>query len=110
MMLPFVVLAIIQVLDVAVHVATGQIEPVRLASNAVLLLGAGAAMITRTHASTLLLAAGAAYLALNMLFLAQHGLVNPTTDALRIPLFGFVVGSLLSALWLRRRLADPQQS
>ncbi|MEO1677286.1 MAG: hypothetical protein AAFU80_03915 [Pseudomonadota bacterium] len=101
---PLVVLALVQGLDVFVHVVTGQIEPIRIASNLILIVGAGAAVLVPTRSGVLLLLAGTIYLVLNGAFVAQHGLINPTTGALRAPLFGFVVASLLLATWLRRRL------
>ena len=96
----------LQMLDVAVHVATGQVEPLRLLSN--LVIGAGASawvFVPALRGPTLLWASGAVYLGLNGLFLAREGLVNPTTEALRIPLFAFVLLSLLLLAWLRRARA-----
>ena len=52
----------------------------------------------------ILLGASGVYLAMNILFLVQFGLVNPNTGGLRVPLFVFVFGSLALAAWQLRRL------
>lgn len=97
----------LQVLDVLVHVATGQIEVIRIISNTVLSAGAVAAVLAPKRSSPLLLLAAIIYTALNVAFLAQHGLVNPATEALRVPLFVFVTVSVLLAAWLARTLRTP---
>lgn len=104
-LIPLALLIALQVLDLVVHVATMQIEPLRIASNGVISIGAIAgALVSGSRArSTFFLAAGL-YLMLNLLFLAQHGLVNPSTDGLRLALFVFVAGSLGLTYWLQRRL------
>lgn len=94
----------LQALDVILHIATGQFEPIRILSNAVLVAGAVAGVVVTPRSTPLLVVAGGLYLALNAVFVLQHGLVNPATDALRLPLFVFVAGSLVLAAWLGRRV------
>ena len=104
-LIPLVLLIVLQILDVVVHVATQQIEPIRITSNAVLSAGALAAVLLAVSASRFAIPlAVTAYLVLNLLFLAQHGTVNPTTEALRLPMFVFVLGSLGLSHWLRLRI------
>ncbi|MEW9918647.1 hypothetical protein AB2B41_03475 [Marimonas sp. MJW-29] len=94
----------LQGLDVLVHVATGQFEPLRVASNSVIAIGAILFTSATRGRTTVALGAGLAYIALNALFLVQHGIVNPDTGAVRLPLFGFVLGSLVLLVWLVQRL------
>lgn len=104
LLLPLGLLGAWQLLDVAVHVATGQVEPLRIASNVIILVGAfAAARLAPPQADRMLFAAGGIYVALNVLFVAQYGLINPATDALRIPLIGFVLASLVLLTWQRAR-------
>ncbi|MEO1071588.1 MAG: hypothetical protein AAFX77_04885 [Pseudomonadota bacterium] len=102
-MLPVVCLIGLQALDALVHVATGQVEPIRLSASA--LIGLGGVLIVGVKARPGLIAslAGMTYLALNLVFLAQHGLVNPATETIRVPLFVFVMGSLGLLAWTRHR-------
>ena len=103
-LLPLLLLGGLQALDILLHALTGGVEPVRLASNIIIGLGAIAAVFAPPQrAVALLFSGGVIYLVLNLAFLVQHGLVNPATDAFRSPLFGFVAGSLLLAAWLARR-------
>ncbi|MEO0999931.1 MAG: hypothetical protein AAFW69_04920 [Pseudomonadota bacterium] len=103
MIIPLAALVVVQALDVLLHVVTGQIEPIRIASNLILVAGAFAAMRAAGRARLLIAGAVLVYVLLNAVFLGQNGLVNPATEALRIPLFAFVIGSVALALWLERR-------
>ena len=96
---PLILQLVLQALDVLLHVATDQLEPVRVASNLILGLAVFIAARPGRFARSLILVASGAYLALNILFLVQYGLANSNTGGLRIPLFGFVVGSLVLAGW-----------
>lgn len=100
-----VALVVLQIADVVIHVATGQIEPLRIASNVVILAGSLGAGLGFRNPKVSLLIASVAYLALNIAFLARHGVVNPATESFRSPLFGFVVVSLLLNASLYRSLA-----
>lgn len=106
-MLFFYLLAGWQALDVAVHVATDQIEPIRILSNLLILTSVGTARRLPSARHLVLLGGGFAYLALNLVFVAQHGLVNPDTGQMRGALFAFVIVSL-GLLWLLARRAPPQ--
>lgn len=103
--LPMGLLISLQILDVIVHVATQQIEPLRIASNIVMIIAAlaGVRLAGSTSRAVLFLAAGL-YSVLNLAFVFQHGLANPSTGALRVPFIAFVVASLVIAYWLCRRL------
>ena len=103
--IPLGLLIALQILDIVVHVATMQVEPIRVTSN--LIITAGAILVflnTGEKPRMVITLAAAAYLLLNLLFLAQHGLLNPSTEALRTALFLFVFLSMALVYWSRRRL------
>ena len=103
--IPLGILVALQFLDLIVHVATLQIEPIRITSNAVIITGAVAGVLSiGTKPRLAVVLTGAVYLILNSIFLVQHGAINPSTDALRLPFFVFVAGSLAVAYWISRRL------
>lgn len=84
-------LALLQILDILLHGATNQLEPLRVTSNLIILgwlaLISSGRFKTRRAA---LLAAGS-YLALNLIFLALNGVTNPAQGGeLRITLFVLV--------------------
>ena len=103
-MLFYALLSIWQIVDIAIHFANDQIEPLRILASVLILLAATTAGQLASLRSPILLGAGFAYLALNLVFLAQHGLINPETETLRLPLFVFVLVSLV-LLWLIGRRA-----
>jgi len=91
---------VIQLIDVAVHVATGQAELIRILSNVI--IGGWAVWslsgVARVRGAGL--AAVAAYLGLNLAFLAMNGLTNPAQgDAPRVTLFVLVGLTTALALW-----------
>lgn len=102
LLLPLALLVALQAIDIAVHVATGQIEVLRILSNLVIVAGVGLA--GRMQAPVWALCGALGYLGLNALFLVLFGLINPTTDSLRVPLFGFLALSLMLAAWVYRRV------
>ncbi|NUM44824.1 MAG: hypothetical protein HUU38_08950 [Anaerolineales bacterium] len=100
-------LALLQIVDLLLHAATGQLEPLRVTSNLIILLwlvlGAFGKLKTRRAA---LLATGS-YLALNLLFLALNGVTNPAQGGeLRITLFVLVALSTVLAGFLAYRIKD----
>ena len=94
-------LIVAQLLDVLVHVAVGQLEPVRMLANAFLVGGATDAVVGSRRALALGLG-GLLYLLLNLWFVWQEGLINPATESLRLPLVAFVGVSLGLTLWMSR--------
>lgn len=74
------VIAIIQIVDIFIHVATNQVEPIRITSNIIILLWLAMVFIVRNvQIDFLKTAIGsiAAYLALNVTFLMLKGVTNP---------------------------------
>lgn len=97
----------IQLLDIILHAATHQLEPLRVASNLVILLWLAiiASGRLKLHSRLLSVAAVSGYLLLNLTFLALEGVTNPQQGgALRLSLFGLVAATgLLSGLFIYLR-------
>lgn len=73
-----IAIVLVQLFDVAIHAATDQLEPLRVASNVVILVWAALALSGRFDARfRIAVASIGAYLALNVLFLAREGVTNP---------------------------------
>ncbi|MEO0643274.1 MAG: hypothetical protein AAFY47_07650 [Pseudomonadota bacterium] len=108
--LPFALLVAVQILDIAIHLVADQMEPIRIASNTVAVVGGMIALWLRSCAGLALAAAAAIYLALNLVFLANAGLINPVTGTPRILLFVLVLASLALVGWLRQRVVASSQS
>ncbi len=96
-------LAIVQIADIVIHAATGQLEPVRVAANVIVLALLAARSFGKPRQAWTL-AAGAGYLALNLLFVAQHGITNAAQDGqLRVTLVVLVLATVsLLAMLLRK--------
>jgi hypothetical protein len=97
-------LAFVQVADIVIHAATGQLEPIRVASN-LIVLALLAASILGKPSRAWTLAAGAAYLGLNLLFLAQHSITNAARGGqLRVTLVVLVLATVgLLGMLLRKK-------
>ena len=102
------VIGIVQVLDILIHAATGQLEPIRVASNLIILLwltvlGAG---LFSTHRIQIAIGAILVYLVLNGAFLAREGFFNSVQGGgLRWLLFLLVLVTVVSAGLLTSRVA-----
>lgn len=99
-------LAATQLVDMVIHVASGQAEPLRIMSNVFLLAWAAILLtrepLSRLRGAGLLLLAG--YLVLNAVFLSRAGLTNPSQGGeLRLMLLILVgLSTLLSLLTIGR--------
>jgi hypothetical protein len=103
---PAVVLAwvviLLQVVDVVVHAATDQIEPLRVAAN-VLIAGSAIVAVVRSASTRGLVvpAALGAYLLLNAVFVGFEGATNPDQGgAVRWMLFALISTTTVAALGL----------
>ena len=98
-----ILLAIVQIFDIIVHAATNQLEPLRVSSN-IIILAWVTVLLTSTIKVKLMplaVAAIAAYLLLNGIFLMLEGVTNPTQGgALRTMLFLLVFVTLLLSICL----------
>ena len=99
-----VALALVQVIDIILHVATNQVEPIRITSNVVILVWlAFAAFGKFKQQGFRLLAVGfmGVYLALNITFLAVNGLTNAAQGVgLRVTLLVLIALSVILAVLL----------
>lgn len=103
-----IALIAVQGADAAMHLVTGQVEPVRLVSNGILTAWV-LVWFPGLKSRVIAACAIAAYLALNAWFLAQNGLSNPEMDgALRLPLFALV--GLSVALWFITVALTPKRT
>jgi len=97
---------VIQLFDIAIHAASNQLEPLRVTSNAIILIWLIAVIAGKISGKFVPVAGGSigAYLLLNMLFLALEGVTNPNQGGeLRGMLFLLVIvtvglSSLLTVL------------
>lgn len=98
-------IAILQVLDIAVHAATDQLEMLRVTSNVIILLWLAAVMFGKFNSKVPALSAVGAYLLLNIVFLIREGVTNPEQGGgLRVTLFLFVIlTTVLSTVLLTRK-------
>ena len=89
------VIAIVQVFDIFIHVATNQVEPIRITSNIIILLWLTTVFaVSPFNANFLKMAIGsiAAYLVLNIIFLMLEGVTNAEQGGeLRVTLFVLVL-------------------
>ena len=102
----------IQLLDLILHAATHQLEPLRVSANLLILLWQAFSATGRIQEKSGLVeaAAIAGYLGLNLLFLAQNGLHTPGGE-LRLTLLGLVAATLLlSGLLVRTRRKSLQKA
>lgn len=104
-------IALVQVIDIIIHAASDQLEPLRVTSNVVILLWLAAMATGRIKANFRPVAIGVVglYLVLNIIFLALEGVTNPAQGgALRLPLFVLVLLTLVLSLFVLRSSERPQ--
>ena len=96
-------IALIQLFDIIIHVATNQIEPIRISSNIIILLWLAVVASGKINTKFLPTAVGSigAYLLLNLIFLALEGVTNPNQGGeLRVTLFLLVFLTVILSSWL----------
>ncbi|MGB0726108.1 MAG: hypothetical protein ACPGQO_04905 [Candidatus Poseidoniaceae archaeon] len=86
----------IQAVDVFIHVASGQVETLRISASIMLVIGAWMILASPGGAKGVGIANGFAFLVLNGVFLSVSGVSNPETGSLRMPLLVFVGASLMA--------------
>lgn len=102
-----IIIILIQLFDAIIHIATDQLEPIRVISNVVVIAWVVAILAGWLGERLRQISFGAigAYLALNLIFLAQYGLTNPEQDgALRTMLFLLVGLTVVLSMLLIFRL------
>ncbi len=99
-------IALVQLFDIAIHVATNQVEPLRILSNIIILLWVAAGVLgwLKARFRPTAVAAVSAYLLLNLIFLALEGVTNEAQGGdLRVMLFVLISLTVgLSAVWIYR--------
>lgn len=100
-------IALVQLFDIVIHVATNQVEPLRILSNIIILVWVGFAVLgwLKSQFRPTAVVAVSAYLLLNLIFLALEGVTNEAQGGgLRVMLFGLVFLTVgLSAVWVYRQ-------
>jgi hypothetical protein len=98
-----IAIALVQVVDIVIHMATDQVEIMRIIANLVILLWVVGVAWGRFKTGFLPISVGAVgvYLLLNLTFLALEGVKNPAQgDAPRIMLFLLVLLTVGLSGWL----------
>lgn len=101
-------IGLVQVFDVAIHVASGQVEALRISSNTIILLWLIATSAREVQGRRVLIAALAivAYLGLNGIFLALEGFTNasqggaPRTMLFLLVSTTFLLSTVLSIVFV----------
>jgi hypothetical protein len=97
-----IAIVIVQLIDIVLHAATHQLELLRVSSNLVILLWAAITVSgwLRPNLRLAALVSIAAYLVLNLIFLALYGITNPAQGgALRVSLVVLIFATLALAGW-----------
>jgi len=102
-------IALVQVIDIILHVATNQAEPIRITSNIVVLLWLAFLAFGKFKQGLRLMTVGfiGVYLALNIAFLAMNGLTNAEQGGtvrvalIVLILLTVILAALLTYLWER---------
>ena len=96
-------IAVIQVLDILLHASTNQLEILRVSSNVIILLWLAVVASGRLNTKFLVTAISAIglYLILNIIFLAQEGVINVEQGGgLRVTLFLLMFLTITLSAWL----------
>lgn len=95
----------VQLFDIAIHAATAQLEPLRVASNLIILAWVFLIISGRLSEKIRSVTIGSvgAYLGLNIIFLILEGVTNPNTGAVRGMLFLLVILTTTLSIVLARR-------
>ena len=88
-----VVIILVQLFDIVIHASSNQLEPLRVASNLIILAWVLLLLAGKLGEKIKPVALGSigAYLGLNFIFLALEGLTNPLSGAPRSMLFLLVI-------------------
>ncbi|HJP81257.1 MAG TPA: hypothetical protein VJ841_02605 [Candidatus Saccharimonadales bacterium] len=93
----------VQLLDLIVHGSVGQLEPLRVAANIVMVVAALIPLFLRHASGVLTVVVGLiVYLILNTMFIVNDGIYN--NGSLRVGLVAFVLATVAAALFFCRVL------
>ncbi len=100
---------LVQTIDIGIHVATDQVEPLRIGANLVILIWLGLVLVNKAR-ERLGLATGMSvclYLSLNALFIILEGVTNPKMGGgFRTAFFLFVGVTVILCIALQRKLIN----
>lgn len=101
-------IALVQVFDIVIHVASDMIEPIRITSNLFIFVWLGIVVSGRLNHIPWRVASGfvGVYLLLNAVFVATEGFINPTNDQFRTVLFVLVGVTVALSVWLANTIAN----
>lgn len=105
-----IALVAVQMIDVIIHAATNQLEPIRVLSNMLIILWLALAVSGRFAARFQQTAVGfvGVYILLNAYFLVTQGLTNPTSGQPRTALLVLVALTVaISTVWTNLSLKKP---
>ena len=102
------VIALVQVFDIVIHVASDMIEPIRITSNVFIFVWLGIVLSGRLNHNPWRVASGfvGVYLLLNAVFVATEGFINPANDQFRTVLFVLVGVTVALSVWLTNTIAN----
>ncbi len=98
-----VAIVVTQLLDIIIHAATNQLEPLRVTSNIIILAWLAIVVSGKFHDKSQLIAVAsiAAYFILNIVFLSLEGVTNAEQgEELRITLFLLMFTTMALSSWL----------
>lgn len=93
---------IVQLFDIVIHAATDQLEPLRAASNLIIMVWIVIVLKGKFIDRIFALACGSIgfYLGLNLIFLFREGMTNPNTGGVRTMLFLLVLLTMVLSIVL----------
>lgn len=102
------VIALVQVIDILIHVGNDMIEPIRILSNVFILVWLGIVLSGRFNQIPWRVASGfvGVYLLLNVVFVATEGFINPANGQFRTVLFVLVGVTVVLSVWLTCRISN----
>ena len=102
------VIALVQVLDIVIHVASDMIEPIRITSNVIIFVWLGIVVSGRLDQNPWRMASGfvGVYLLLNAVFVVTEGFINPANGQFRTVLFVLVGVTVALSVWLTNRIVN----
>ena len=101
-------LALVQVVDIVVHVASDMIEPIRILASLLIFLWLGIVVSGRLNhiASRVATLFVGGYIVLNMIFVAMEGFTNPDNGGqFRTVLFILVGVTVALSAWLTHKIS-----
>lgn len=100
----FYLVIVLQVLDIVIHFAANQIEPLRLLASGVLAAALISTRFLTQRNFSLLGPAIGIYFAFNIFFVLQNGLINNVSGEPRVALILLVIASCVSSYFYGQSL------